>query len=347
MKSVLALLLASREPAFIGWGPELLCFYNDSYLPILGPKHSGVGLPFRSLWPELWDELSPLIARTLAGDVQHFADMPLTIARPIHPEGFFSFTYSPLRDDEGVIRGFYCAARETTDRVMEARRQSYVLTASERLVAAHSVGEVVDVLRDTARSAVGCEGIAVVLKDGDRCSYVAEDAISPLWRGQSFPAKACVSGWAMRHAQTVSIPDVRLDPRIPQDAYAPTFVRSLVLVPIGRPEPVAALGAYWSEVIDHDQSTIERIESLARLATIAVENARLSEARDRASKLGMAQNRILELAVTEAPLRETLEAIVREVETLSTSGVLATILLLDEDGRHLRHGGRAKHARRL
>jgi PAS domain S-box-containing protein len=338
LKTAVSLLLASPEPAFIGWGPELLCLYNDGYLPILGAKHPGIGLPFKALWPELWDELHPLIARTLAGEVQHFTDMPLTVDRPVHPDGFFSFTYSPLRDDTGAIAGFYCAAHETTDRVLEARRQSYVLTASERLVEAHSVAEVVEVLRETARAAVGCEGIAVVLKDADRCSYVAEDAISPLWSGQTFPADHCISGWAMRHVETVSIADVRLDRRVPQEAYASTFVRSLVMVPIGRPEPVAALSAYWSEVVDHNKGTIERVESLARLATIAIENARLSQARDRAFALAAAQNRILEFAVTEAPLEETLGAIVGEVEAMSPTGVLGTILLLDEDGKHLRHG---------
>lgn len=59
---------------------------------------------------------------------------------------------------------------------------------------------------------------------------------------------------------------------------------------------------------------------------------------DRASALSEAQNRILELAVAESPLKVTLEAIVQEVEALSTSGVLGTILLVDDDGEHLRHG---------
>ena len=127
-------------------------------------------------------------------------------------------------------------------------RLSHVLIASERLVTARSMDEVVGVLRDTARAAVGAEGVAVVVSEDGRCSYVAEDAVSPLWQGQTFPADACISGWVMRHGETVAIRDVRLDPRIPQEAYAPTFVRSLVMVPIGRPAPVAALGAYWSQV---------------------------------------------------------------------------------------------------
>ena len=211
-------------------------------------------------------------------------------------------------------------------------RLAHVLNASERLVMASSLEEVVVVLRDTARAAVGAEGVAVVIENHGLCSYVAEDAVSALWQGQTFPIDHCVSGWVMRNGETVAIPDVRLDPRIPQDAYAPTFVRSLVMVPIGRPVAVAALGAYWSEVRPHDPDTIKRLESLARLATIAIENARLTEARNRAAALGAAQNRILELAVEETALNVTLEAIVREVEALSTSRFLGSILLVNEDG---------------
>ncbi|WP_244157167.1 PAS domain S-box protein [Pseudomonas argentinensis] len=191
-------------------------------------------------------------------------------------------------------------------------------------------------LRDTARAAVGAEGVAVVIENDGRCSYVAEDAVSPLWQGQSFPADHCISGWAMHHGETVAIDDVRLDSRIPQDAYAPTFVRSLVMVPIGRPVAVAALGAYWAQVRSHDPDTIKRLESLARLATIAIENARLTQARNRAAALGAAQNRILERAVAQTPLDITLDEIVREVEGLSTSRFLGSILLLNEEQGQVR-----------
>jgi PAS domain S-box-containing protein len=212
-----------------------------------------------------------------------------------------------------------------------------VLNASERLVMAESVDEVVAVLRDVARATVGADGVAVIIQDEGRCSYIAEDAVSPLWQGQTYPADHCVSGWVIRRGETIAIRDVRLDPRIPQDAYAPTFVRSLVMAPIGRPVPVAALGAYWSQVRSHDDDTVKRLESLARLATIAIENARLTQARNRAAALGAAQNRILELAVEETPLNVALDAIVREVETLSPSRFLGSILLLSEEGGQLQH----------
>ncbi len=216
-------------------------------------------------------------------------------------------------------------------------RLSHVLNASERLTSAASVDEVVAVLRDTARAAVGAEGIAVVIENDGYCSYVAEDAVSPLWQGQSFLIDHCISGWTMRHGETVAIRDVWLDPRIPQDAYAPTFVRSLVMVPIGRPVPFSALGAYWSEVRDHEPGTIKLLESLARLATIAIENARLTQARNRGAALRATQHRILELAVEVTTLNVTLDAIVREVEALSMSGFVGSIVLLDEARDHVEH----------
>ncbi|EJU09589.1 two-component sensor histidine kinase [Sphingomonas sp. LH128] len=153
--------------------------------------------------------------------------------------------------------------------------QSFLVEASERLASARSMPAVVEVLRDTARGAIGADGIAVVLKDGDQCSYVAEDAIAPLWSGRRFPADQCISGWSMQHVETVIVSDVRADPRIPQTAYEPTFVRSLAMVRIGRPDPVAALGAYWSTTGPPPEGSIARLESLGRLAAIAVENARL------------------------------------------------------------------------
>ncbi|UAK25764.1 ATP-binding protein [Sphingomonas nostoxanthinifaciens] len=152
---------------------------------------------------------------------------------------------------------------------------AFLIDSSERLAAARSMDEVVEVLRRTARDAVGAEGIAVVIRDEGKCFYAAEDAVAPLWAGSRFDENSCISGWAMQHLETVAIRDVRNDERVPQQAYAPTFVRSLLMAPIGRPTAVAALGAYWSDVREHDLETIRRLESLARFATIAIENGRL------------------------------------------------------------------------
>ncbi|WP_068092172.1 ATP-binding protein [Novosphingobium rosa] len=150
-----------------------------------------------------------------------------------------------------------------------------LIEASEKLAAARSLEEVVSVLRVTARKVVGADGIAVIIREPGRCFYAVEDAMAPLWAGKRFDENSCISGWAMQHLQTVRIADTTTDERIPQEAYAPTFVRSLVMVPIGAPRAVAALGAYWAHIGHQPRNMVRRLESLARLAGIAIENARL------------------------------------------------------------------------
>jgi signal transduction histidine kinase/CheY-like chemotaxis protein len=159
-----------------------------------------------------------------------------------------------------------------------------LIEANEKLASAKSVDAIIGVLRDTAREIVQSDGIAVVIREDDKCFYAAEDAIAPLWASHRFPAASCISGWAMMNRQTVAISDVYLDSRIPQEAYRPTFVRSLVMVPIGAPEARAAIGAYWSDVRTHAARTISKLEALGRSAAIALENVRLMTAIDESER---------------------------------------------------------------
>lgn len=136
----------------------------------------------------------------------------------------------------------------------------------ERLAEAATLEEVQRIVRTTARSSLAAHGATLVLLDGDLCYYADEDSMSPLWKGQRFPAVNCISGWAMMHHQTVAIRDIRFDSRIPQEAYRPTFVRSLLMVPVLRPDPIGAIGCYWA--IPH-AATAEETSTLEALAAAA------------------------------------------------------------------------------
>src|ERR1700761_3247345 len=126
-------------------------------------------------------------------------------------------------------------------------RWKLLAAAEDRLEAATNIEAVIAVVRSAARGIFSADGICFVLRDGDLCHYVEEDAIAPLWKGQRFPLTNCISGWSMLNAQTAVIEDVFADPRIPHDAYRPTFVKSLIMTPVGEKSPVAAIGAYWQE----------------------------------------------------------------------------------------------------
>jgi two-component sensor histidine kinase len=150
-----------------------------------------------------------------------------------------------------------------------------LVMAIERLADARSSDEVVDVLRTTARRLAGADGITVVMRDGDKCFYVEEDAIGPLWKGSKFPLESCISGWAMMNAQTAVIPDIFEDERIPHELYRERFVKSLVMTPIGRQEPIAALGAYWARPYSPPQEVVDTLQTLARATATALENVHL------------------------------------------------------------------------
>src|SRR5205085_6106975 len=68
LRTVVALILGSKFPMFIAWGEELTFLYNDAYAEILGAKHpAALGQPFREVWAEAWNNISPLVERALAG----------------------------------------------------------------------------------------------------------------------------------------------------------------------------------------------------------------------------------------------------------------------------------------
>ncbi|USX49823.1 GAF domain-containing protein [Lentzea sp. HUAS12] len=146
-----------------------------------------------------------------------------------------------------------------------------MLETMERLAGAGTLEEVQRVVRTRARRLLRAHGATLVLLDGDLCYYADEDSMSPLWKGQRFPASNCISGWAMMNCQTVAIRDIRFDFRIPQEAYRPTFVRSLVLSPILRPHPIGAIGCYWAVPHTATPAETETLESLARAAGDALE----------------------------------------------------------------------------
>lgn len=97
------------------------------------------------------------------------------------------------------------------------------------------------------RRLLGADGVTFVLSEGEQVYYAEEDAAGQLWKGRRFPASACISGWAIAHREAAVIEDITVDPRIPLDAYLPTFVKSLLMVPVGEDPPLGALGIYWAE----------------------------------------------------------------------------------------------------
>jgi len=161
----------------------------------------------------------------------------------------------------------------------------------QRLSLARDLASVQDIVRQAARRLCGADGATFVLRDGDECHYVDEDAIEPLWKGRRFPLEKCISGWAMLNRRPAVIEDVYADDRIPHDAYRPTFVKSLVMMPIRTLDPMGAIGAYWARPHQPTDEEVRLLQALADSTAVALENVR---ARARTAELESSNQKLAE-----------------------------------------------------
>ncbi len=175
------------------------------------------------------------------------------------------------------------------ERTSPAERSLSLAAAVERLADAQDLDAIIRIVRETARHISGADGVTFVLRDGEHCHYIEENAVGPLWKGKRFPLTACISGWCMNHGEMAVISDIYADPRIPHDAYRPTFVKSLVMAPVGSPRAMAAIGSYWSEYRDFSESELTLLSALARSTAAAIATVSMREAvKDREARLNMA-----------------------------------------------------------
>lgn len=142
----------------------------------------------------------------------------------------------------------------------------------EDLAFGRSVDAIVEALRTHARSIIAADGVTVIERRGDRVHYLTEDAISPLWSGESFPIRQCVSGMAMIARAPIVVPDVMEDKRVPLNLYLATFIRSMVMVPIGHGDPLIAMGVYWREANPIADETVATLLRVAELAADALDH---------------------------------------------------------------------------
>lgn len=144
LSSVLSLTLNTNFPIAIYWGPELLLLYNDAWSPIPGTKHPwALGRPAREAWSEIWDIIGPLFDQVITtGAATRRKDQLLPMRRHGYTEEcYFDYTFSPIRDEAGVVAGVFNAVVETTGRVVGERRLKTLRDLGAQAVQARSAEE--------------------------------------------------------------------------------------------------------------------------------------------------------------------------------------------------------------
>jgi PAS domain S-box-containing protein len=284
LATAVSMVLSSAFPMFVAWGPALTFLYNDAYAPILGDKHpAGFGQPFQQVWWDIWPDLVPIVDRALSNESAYFEDLPLFMKRKGYREQtYFTFSYSPLHDGAGQVRGLYCACNETTARVESERRAAFELAVADALRPLASSG---DAIR------TGCRLLGEQLAPA-RVLYGEVDAtrdtfhIPGDWQraglasiaGRTFALATFgpVTADAWRTGAVLALDDVRTDPRTAahQTAWAALDTVALLLVPLVREGRLAAFVAVctdgpqrWSEAgIALARSLAERLWTMVDLA---------------------------------------------------------------------------------
>jgi signal transduction histidine kinase len=146
LRTAVSIGLGSKHPIVLWWGPERTMIYNDSYRPMLGAsKHPQfLGGSGQECWAEIWEVIGPMMSHVLqTGEATWSEDLLLVMDRSgYQEETYFTFSYSPIRDESGEPKGIFNACTETTTRVLGERR---LKTLREMSVEARTAKEAAEV----------------------------------------------------------------------------------------------------------------------------------------------------------------------------------------------------------
>jgi signal transduction histidine kinase len=124
LRTTVSLCLASNFPISLAWGPHHVQIYNDGYWPICGGKHPhAMGQDFSACWASAWPVIGKAFERALAGDTSYLENQRMFLDRHGYlEETFFTFSFSPIRDETGGVGGLFHPVTETTAKMLAERR---------------------------------------------------------------------------------------------------------------------------------------------------------------------------------------------------------------------------------
>jgi signal transduction histidine kinase/CheY-like chemotaxis protein len=146
LRAAVSIVMHSVQPMFLWWGEELIQIYNDAYVPCFGVgKHpAALGQGGRACWPEIWPIIGPQIDAVRHGrEARWYADSLVPIWRNGRIEDvFWSYTYTPVFDEQDQVGGVLVVCTETTDKVLAERRRHALDLLARRLLGCRSEDEV-------------------------------------------------------------------------------------------------------------------------------------------------------------------------------------------------------------
>ena len=151
LRTTVSLCLASNFPISLAWGPEFTQIYNDGYWPICAGKHPrSMGQDFRECWASAWPAVGEAFERAVSGETSYLENQRMFLDRNGYlEETFFTFSFSPIRDETGGVGGLFHPVTETTGNMLGARRARALRDLAARTGKAQTTEEVFSVAAQT------------------------------------------------------------------------------------------------------------------------------------------------------------------------------------------------------
>ncbi len=302
LRTALGILLETGFPMYIAWGPGLTQFYNDGYRPILGStKHpAAMGGSTRDTFAEIWDIIGPMFEGVFAGTATTVDDFKLPLDRHGFLEDcYFTFSYSPIRQEGGSVGGILVAVNETTERVVGARRRR---TLQELAARTQEAAETVEAAGAAAAEVLGENAadlpfvlLYLLAADGTGVRLAGAAGIAPGAAASPLAVELAAAGSPWPFAEVLESGAARLVEELPAgvDLAAPAAgeepPRRALVLPIARPgmaRPTGVLVAALGARLLLDDAYRSFLALVAGQIATAVANARaLAEARAQAAAL--------------------------------------------------------------
>ncbi|VVJ21400.1 PAS/PAC sensor hybrid histidine kinase [Amycolatopsis camponoti] len=192
LTTAVRICLSSRFPMIVWWGPELRFLYNDAYLPLLGTKHPALDKPGARVWGEIWHIIGPMLDSVMTtGEATWSEDLLLPMNRHGYwEETYWTYSYSPVYDDDGAVRAVFTAVTDTTERVIGERRMATLRELGAQAGIARTVGEACELVADVLGRAGADVPYAAIHVRGDD-GELALAAVTPGEAGHA-------GGWPLR-----------------------------------------------------------------------------------------------------------------------------------------------------
>jgi len=144
LKTIVRIMLTSRQPIWIGWGPDLIKLYNDPYKSIVGGKHpDALGKPASEVWSEIWQAIAPMLHQVMYQNEGTYVESQLLIMERYgySEETYYTFSYNPVPDENGQVGGMFCTNTDDTQRVIGERQLALLRILAAETIKATSADE--------------------------------------------------------------------------------------------------------------------------------------------------------------------------------------------------------------